>query len=51
MVLKLGHCPIGKFVFSHEDVCWQKEKIQQCLRDWDVSFVDLDGVLPDIFQD
>jgi L-fucose isomerase-like protein len=45
--VKLGLCPIGKFVFSHEDACRQKTKIQKSLREWGVSFVDLEGVLPD----
>jgi len=44
---KLGLCPIGKFVFSHEDAVRQKQALQDKLRGWGVDFVDLDGVLPD----
>lgn len=47
MAVKLGLCPIGKFVFSHEDACRQKEAIQTRLREWNVDFVDIDDVLPD----
>jgi len=47
MSVKLGLCPIGKFVFSHEDACRQKYAIQQRLRQWNVDFVDIDAVLPD----
>jgi L-fucose isomerase-like protein len=43
----LGLCPVGKFVFSNEDALRYKELIQARLREWDVSFVDLDGVLED----
>jgi len=42
-----GLCPIGKFVFSHEDAIRQKEKLQQALTAWGIPFVDLDDVLPD----
>lgn len=45
--LLLGLCPIGKFVFSHEDACRQKKIVQEKLRELDINFVDLDGVLPD----
>lgn len=43
----LGLCPIGKFVFSHEDAMRQKKSVQQQLRSWDVPFCDLEGVIPD----
>jgi len=43
----LGLCPIGKFVFSHEDAIRQKRILQDNLREWSVPFVDLDAVLPD----
>jgi L-fucose isomerase-like protein len=43
----LGLCPIGKFVFSHEDALRQKAALQTRLRDWGVRWVDLDGVVPD----
>ena len=40
-------CPMGKFVFSNEDALRYKQLIQQKLKQWDVPFVDLDGVLED----
>ncbi len=43
----LGLCPIGKFVFSHEDAVRQKKLIQAKLTEWGVRFVDLDDVLED----
>lgn len=43
----LGLCPIGKFVFSHEDALVQKQKVIEVLRQQGVTFCDLDGVLPD----
>ena len=45
--LKLGLCPIGKFVFSHEDALVQKGKVIDVLRGLGLSFCDLDAVLPD----
>lgn len=45
--MKLGLCPIGKFVFSHEDAVRLKRELQKKLRSWKVEFVDLEGVLPD----
>lgn len=43
----LGVCPIGKFVFSHEDAMRWKQRLQTALREWGVNYVDLDGVLED----
>jgi L-fucose isomerase-like protein len=43
----LGLCPIGKFVFSHEDAMRQKRAIQQKLDAWNVEYCDLDSVIPD----
>ena len=43
----LGLCPIGKFVFSNEDAIRQKQIVQRKLREWEVRFVDLEGILPD----
>jgi len=45
--VKLGLCPIGKFVFSHEDACRYKKMLQSRLSDWSVTYVDIDGVLGD----
>ncbi len=41
--VKLGFCPIGKFVFSHEDALRYKTQIENRLRQWGVSYVSLDG--------
>ena len=43
----LGLCPIGKFVFSHEDAMRYKQGLQQALAAWGVNHVDLDGVIED----
>ena len=45
--VKLGFCPIGKFVFSHEDALRCKRLLEDALRRWGVEFVSLDGVLAD----
>lgn len=45
--IKLGLCPIGKFVFSHEDALKYKSLIEKKLRRWDIEFINLDGVLKD----
>jgi L-fucose isomerase-like protein len=45
--LTLGLCPIGKFVFSHEDALRFKKEIRQRLDEWQIRVVDLEGVLPD----
>ena len=43
----LGLCPIGKFVFSHEDAVRFKGLIRERLDRWQIRYVDLDEVLPD----
>ena len=43
----LGLCPIGKFVFSHEDACRYKQMLQDRLTQWGVRYVDIEGVVPD----
>jgi len=43
----IGLCPIGKFVFSHEDAMRYKRRIQEKLSQWGIEYVDLDGILPD----
>jgi L-fucose isomerase-like protein len=43
----LGLCPIGKFVFSHEDAMRYKRLLVERLDRWGVRYVTLDGVLPD----
>jgi L-fucose isomerase-like protein len=45
--VRLGVCPIGKFVFSHEDALRQKKIISEKLNEWNVSYVLPDGVIPD----
>jgi L-fucose isomerase-like protein len=45
--LLLGLCPIGKFVFSHEDALRFKSLIRERLHGWQVSVADLESVLPD----
>lgn len=43
----LGLCPIGKFVFSNDDALRYKLRIQELLQQWDVSYVDVEGILED----
>ena len=43
----MGFCPIGKFVFSHEDALRQKEALRRKLGEWQAPLVDLEGVLKD----
>jgi len=45
--LLLGICPIGKFVFSHEDALRQKKAILEKLDAWKVTYCTTDGVIPD----
>jgi L-fucose isomerase-like protein len=45
--VRLGLCPIGKFVFSHADAVAQKNQLLGLLRDRGVTFCNLEGVLPD----
>ena len=44
---RLGLCPIGKFVFSHEDAIRYKNLLRDKLNEWGVPFDDLEGVLKD----
>ncbi len=43
----LGLCPIGKFVFSNADAVKYKTLIQGKLKEWNVRFIDLEGLLED----
>ena len=43
----LGVCPIGKFVFSHEDAMVQKHRLLEKLDAWKVDYCDVDSVLTD----
>ncbi len=44
---QLGLCPIGKFVFSHEDALRYKRLIEEKLRNLDIDYISIDDVLPD----
>ncbi len=43
----LGVCPIGKFVFSHEDAMRQKKKILETLDSLKINYCTIDDVIPD----
>ena len=43
----MGLCPIGKFVFSHEDAIKQKKLIMTKFGKQGIEFVDLDKTLQD----
>ncbi|MEA1952038.1 MAG: hypothetical protein U9N87_11675 [Planctomycetota bacterium] len=43
----LGLCPIGKFVFSHEDAMRQKSLLVEELKRVGTNYVDIDELLPD----
>ena len=43
----LGLCPIGKFVFSHEDALRCKAQIEERLNEWQVPYIGIDEVVPD----
>ncbi len=45
--IKLGFCPIGKFVFSHSAAMRNKELIAGKLGSYDITLVSLDGVVKD----
>jgi L-fucose isomerase-like protein len=45
--VKLGLCPIGKFVFSHEDALRYKRIVAAKLTEWEVEFVDIEPAVPD----
>ncbi len=46
-VAYLGVCPIGKFVFSHEDAVKWKKEIFKKFKEWDINYCDVDNILPD----
>ena len=43
----VGFCPIGKFVFSHEDAMRIKRQLLASFEAWGIDYVDLESVLPD----
>lgn len=45
--LLLGFCPIGKFVFSHEDALRIKGLLEIKFADWDVNYIGIDDVVAD----
>ncbi len=45
--IKLGLCPMGKFVFSHEDAKTQKKSIENKLTALKVDYVGIDSILED----
>ena len=45
--VRLGVCPIGKFVFSHQDALVQKGKVLGKLDSSKVDYCSVDGVIPD----
>lgn len=45
--IKLGFCPIGKFVFSHTEAMRHKKLLEDKLKSFDVQLVTLDGVIKD----
>ena len=45
--IKLGFCPIGKFVFSHEDALRYKVMVEEKLKAWRIPYVSIDGVIKD----
>jgi len=47
MDLTLGFCPIGKFVFSHEDAMRYKARIAQRLQADQIRYLDIDAVVAD----
>ena len=45
--VRLGVCPIGKFVFSHEDAMCHKGIIEKKLSDWGIKYANIDGAVKD----
>ena len=45
--IKMGLCPMGKFVFSHEDAKIQKKSIEEKLKKLGVEFINIDEVVKD----
>ena len=45
--VKLGFCPIGKLVFSHEDAMRYKAILEGKLREWQIDYADIDGAVED----
>ncbi len=45
--VKLGFCPIGKFVFSHEDALHYKALLEVKLKEWGVNYTSIENVVKD----
>ena len=43
----LGFCPMGKFVFSHQDALHYKSLLEQKLKEWDIRYESIDEVVKD----
>lgn len=43
----MGFCPIGKFVFSHEDAIRQKTAVEGVVNSLKLPYVSIDSVVPD----
>lgn len=46
-VVKMGFCPIGKFVFSHEDAKRYKTKLEEKMNQLGVNYVGIDDAVTD----
>jgi L-fucose isomerase-like protein len=46
-IVKLGFCPIGKFVFSHEDAKVYKAKLEKKMDEMGVNYTGIDSVIED----
>lgn len=46
-IVKMGFCPIGKFVFSHEDAKLYKAELEVKMRSMGVNFIGIDSVIKD----
>ena len=45
--VKLGVCPIGKFVFSHDDAKLQKQLVYDKLNELGVDYIDIESIVED----
>lgn len=46
-VIKIGFCPIGKFVFSHEDAKVYKEALEKKMDEMGINYIGIDNVITD----
>jgi len=45
--VSLGFCPIGKFVFSHEDALRFKRLLEEKMESWNIEFIGIDEIIKD----